>query len=167
MDFFATTEVVNRRYNKGLKLLIGLICAADIFVLLIEFVSNGIVGIVFVVPLFFIIPAFMKMGEKTYMSDILCNITESESEFILVMSNVLIDKKDVLSRKYLVKKENLQILTDQKKFNIALVGDGIVNLFGKDDIVVYEKKFTSETIELNLKKTTFNDLQSFFSGYLK
>lgn len=126
MEFYSTTEVTNRRYSKFLKILLGVICFLDVFVVMVEFVTAGEIEFTFIVPLIILIPAFVKMGPKKYTADVLCNLYISSDCVKLIMSNVLIDKHEVLSRSYVLDKETLSVFSNSEHGKIFLVGNGKV-----------------------------------------
>lgn len=167
MDFFSVTEVVNRRYSKLLKILLGVICLLDIFVVAVELVTSGGIGAIFIVPLIILIPAFLKMGTKNYTADILCNISDHTESVVLFMSNVVIDKNAVLSRSYALEKRTLSVFVNQELGKVFLVGNGRVELLDQKRKAVFGQDFFEETIELTVKKTTFEELTDFLGDYIK
>lgn len=167
MDFFSATEVVNRRYSKFLKMLLGIICFLDAFVIVVEFVTVGGVGLIFIVPLIILIPAFLKMGPQKYTADVLCNLAIKTDCIKLVMSNVLIDRHEVLSRSYLFNKDTLSVFTNNEHGKVFLVGSGKVELFDQKGNSVFGQEFEKETIELTLKKTSFEEMTNLLEAFLK
>ena len=63
----------------------------DIFVIIVEFLSNGRIGTIYFVSLIFLIPAFLKIGVKRYSADVLCKISEDDHDFDLLMLDIVID----------------------------------------------------------------------------
>ena len=167
MDFFSATEVVNRRYSKILKILLGIICFLDGFVIVVEFITAGGIGLIFIVPLIILIPAFLKIGPKKYIADVLCNLSTDNDYIKLVMSNVLIDKNEVLSRSYILDKETLSTFSNNDQRKIYLVGSGKVELLNQKGSTVFEQEFKKETIELSLKKTSFEEMSDLLKEFMK
>ena len=167
MEFYSTTEVTNRRYSKFLKILLGVICFLDVFVVMIEFVTAGEIEFTFIVPLIILIPAFVKMGPKKYTADVLCNLYISSDCVKLIMSNVLIDKHEVLSRSYVLDKETLSVFSNSEHGKIFLVGNGKVGFLSQTGNIVYQQDFENETIELIPKKTYFEEMENLLKDFMK
>lgn len=167
MEFYSTTEVTNRRYSKFLKILLGVICFLDVFVVMVEFVTAGEIEFTFIVPLIILIPAFVKMGPKKYTADVLCNLYISSDCVKLIMSNVLIDKHEVLSRSYVLDKETLSVFSNSEHGKIFLVGNGKVGFLNQTGKIVYQQDFENETIELIPKKTYFEEMENLLKDFMK
>lgn len=167
MEFYSTTEVTNRRYSKFLKILLGVICFLDVFVVMVEFVTAGEIEFTFIVPLIILIPAFIKMGPKKYTADVLCNLSVNSDSVRLVMSNVLIDKHEVLSRGYVLDKESLSVFSNSEHGKIFLVGNGRVEFLDQTGNIVYQQEFAKETIELIPKKTSFEEMENLLKDFMK
>lgn len=167
MEFYSTTEVTNRRYSKFLKILLGVICFLDVFVVMVEFVTAGEIELSFIVPLIILIPAFIKIGPKKYTADVLCNLYVSSDCVKLIMSNVLIDKHEVLSRSYVLDKETLSVFSNSERGKIFLVGNGKVGFLNQTGNIVYQQDFENETIELIPKKTYFEEMENLLKDFMK
>lgn len=167
MEFYSTTEVTNRRYSKFLKILLGVICFLDVFVVMVEFVTAGEIEFTFIVPLIILIPAFIKIGPKKYTADVLCNLYVSSDCVKLIMSNVLIDKHEVLSRSYVLDKETLSVFSNSERGKIFLVGNGKVGFLNQTGNIVYQQDFENETIELIPKKTYFEEMENLLKDFMK
>lgn len=167
MEFYSTTEVTNRRYSKFLKILLGVICFLDVFVVMVEFVTAGEIEFTFIVPLIILIPAFVKMGPKKYTADVLCNLYISSDCVKLIMSNVLIDRHEVLSRSYVLDKETLSVFSNSEHGKIFLVGNGKVGFLNQTGKIVYQQDFENETIELIPKKTYFEEMENLLKDFMK
>lgn len=166
MDFFSATEVVNRRYSKAIKILLGAICFLDGLVIVVELLTAGTIGGIFIVPLIILVPAFLKLGPKKYTADVLCKVCNQTESVALFMSNVVIDKNAVLSRNYIIQKSELFVFENQELGKLFLVGTGKVELLDQRRTVVYEQDFFKETIELTVKKTTYKELVDYFKPYM-
>lgn len=167
MEFYSTAEVANRRYSKFLKILLGIICFLDIFVIMVEFITTGEIELSFIVPLIILIPAFIKIGPKKYTADVLCNLDVSSDCVKLIMSNVLIDKHEVLSRSYVLDKETLSVFSNREHGKIFLVGNGKVGFLNQAGNIVYQQDFENETIELIPKKTYFEEMENLLKDFMK
>ncbi len=167
MEFYSTAEVANRRYSKFLKILLGIICFLDIFVIMVEFITAGEIELSFIVPLIILIPAFIKIGPKKYTADVLCNLDVSSDCVKLIMSNVLIDKHEVLSRSYVLDKETLSVFSNSEHGKIFLVGNGKVGFLNQTGNIVYQQDFENETIELIPKKTYFEEMENLLKDFMK
>lgn len=167
MEFYSTTEVANRRYSKFLKILLGIICFSDIIVIMVEFITDGKIEFSFIVPLILLIPAFIKIGPKKYTADVLCNLYISSDCVKLIMSNVLIDKHEVLSRSYVLDKETLSVFSNSEHGKIFLVGNGRVEFLDQTGNIVYQQEFAKETIELIPKKTSFEEMENLLKDFMK
>lgn len=167
MEFYSTTEVANRRYSKFLKILLGIICFLDIFVIMVEFITTGEIELSFIVPLIILIPAFIKIGPKKYTADVLFNLDVSSDCVKLIMSNVLIDKHEVLSRSYVLDKETLSVFSNSEHGKIFLVGNGKVGFLNQTGNIVYQQDFENETIELIPKKTYFEQMENLLKDFMK
>ncbi len=167
MEFYSTAEVANRRYSKFLKILLGIICFLDIFVIMVEFITAGEIELSFIVPLIILIPAFIKIGPKKYTADVLCNLYVSSDCVKLIMSNVLIDKHEVLSRSYVLDKETLSVFSNSERGKIFLVGNGKVGFLNQTGNIVYQQDFENETIELIPKKTYFEEMENLLKDFMK
>ena len=167
MVFYSKTEVANSRYSKFLKILLGIICFLDIFVIMVEFITAGEIELSFIVPLIILIPAFIKIGPKKYTADVLCNLDVSSDCVKLIMSNVLIDKHEVLSRSYVLDKETLSVFSNSEHGKIFLVGNGKVGFLNQTGNIVYQQDFENETIELIPKKTYFEEMENLLKDFMK
>lgn len=166
MDFISIVEIIDRRYSRFLKFLLGITCLLSAFAFLAELIANGRISTLYIIVLIVVFPAFLRMGEKNYPMDISCNILETPMTFNVYMSKVFIDKKDTFDRMYVINKKNLHVLTNDEKAKIAFVGEGVVKILDQNKQVVYEQRYENETVELSVGETTFKELTSYLADYL-
>ena len=83
------------------------------------------------------------------------------------MSNVLIDKHEVLSRSYVLDKETLSVFSNSEHGKIFLVGNGKVGFLNQTGNIVYQQDFENETIELIPKKTYFEEMENLLKDFMK
>lgn len=162
MEFLTALEIIDRRYNKILKFFLGLACVLDILVMVVEFIVNRAVGLIFILPLIYLIPAFRNMGEKHYVKDVMATVGETENTVLLTLPEVIIEKNDIYSRQYEIERKGIFINWDKSSNLFSINCSGIVRIIDKLGVVQVDQKFSQKTIELSIKEQNYLELKKVF-----
>lgn len=161
MEFFTSSLVFDRSKSKAFKYLLGLLSVMIVLVIIMGVWIDGKLQILYGLPLIYLIPAFINAGEKKYKAEVLCYVKKENSQLNLLMNKVIIEKGRWLNRSYCFKDGEWRFETNPNERRLWIIGNGIVNIIDQDNNTVFEQEFNDESIEIALKKSTYEELCSY------
>lgn len=161
MEFYTTIEIVDRRYSKWVKAILGIICLLDIAVMIIGGIIDKSVDFLFIIPLIFLVPAFLKTGVKYYYKDVPAVLNKDSSFVILSIPDVVLEKKNSYNREYRLQEDDIKFIWNEEKHLLDIIGTGNVQMIDRSGKTAYEQAFKNEIIELSIKEQTYKEIVEF------